>query len=502
VSIIVDNEQEITDEVESQLEDTPAAETRETALFRAKINRAISYLAAVNMPAFTALLQISDIKIVRKGTPEGAFCPTAMLTRGKHNGVYEIVFNEDFCSQFDTKALAGVLFHELLHHIMRHLELPNFPDPKLANIVADAFINRTIAQTEPSLVGFARKFYKEDESPELFLRPRSKPTDLMDKQIYRHLYKGNVSETDLYDYLDRRVPKQKCISVVLVGGHGDEGQSQPGAGEVGEEGGDNPLIQAKGQGDNPLSKEDVPELVREIKDKLRQRDSNLSGQLAGHFDKLLQDFIRVNKLDRNATMEEAFRLSLVDSMKADLLNDVLGSVQESGSQSVLMPERPARSDMILTAMGVPVFFWKNPDYMEPQGDVRVYVDVSGSVSGYQDWIYGVILALEEYLYTNIYLFSNDVAEVTVGEFAEGKVVSTYGTDFNCVLNHILEHNVEKAVVVTDGYASASQDLVAKVKEKQVEIFSVVVEPDGNRYQRYGQMGVESFSDKVFNLPKA
>lgn len=457
-----------------------------TEQFEKRVKKAISYLAAVNLPAFTTMLQVGEIVVA-----DDPQIPTAALVKERNSLDYKIVLNPEFCSQWNNKELAGILLHECLHHVMRHLELPQFPDPRLANIVQDSFINRTIHETDSTLISWARKFYDEATSPALFLRPRSKPAEVMDKQMYRHLYKGKISEVDLYNYLERKCSSQSIMSCILVGSHGQG--DQDGAGDNGDEKGEGPSFQGD---ENPIPIEEVPELVRDLKEKLRARNSESGGKLAGNFDRLLENFIKVHRLERNPTLEDAFRLSLVDSIKAEVLTELLGDTQEYASQSVLMPQHPSRDDMIQTAMGIPLIFWKNPEYGEKQGEVRVYVDVSGSVDAYKDWIYGVILSLDEYLATEVYLFSNEVVEITIGEFAQGKVVTTGGTSFDVICEHLMEKDVEKAVIVTDGYASMTPENIAKIKQKNVEIFSVVIGEGRNYYRN----AVEEFSKKVFNLP--
>ena len=65
--------------------------------------------------------------------------------------------------------------------------------------------------------------------------------------------------------------------------------------------------------------------------------------------------------------------------------------------------------------------------------------------------------------TTIYQFSNRVVETSFGELSKGTIRTTYGTDFDCIAEHILGHGFDKAVIVTDGYASMADELKQELK---------------------------------------
>ena len=65
--------------------------------------------------------------------------------------------------------------------------------------------------------------------------------------------------------------------------------------------------------------------------------------------------------------------------------------------------------------------------------------------------------------TTIFQFSNKVIETSFETLLKGNIQSTFGTDFNCVAQSILERGFDKAVFITDGYASMSDDLKQQLK---------------------------------------
>src|ERR1017187_10124008 len=96
--------------------------------FEKRVKKAISYLASANLAAVAALMQVAEIIVV---PAEDQSVPTACLAQ--EGAGYKIYMNMGFCGQFDNKGIAGVLLHECLHHVFRHLEQPKFPNHQLAN---------------------------------------------------------------------------------------------------------------------------------------------------------------------------------------------------------------------------------------------------------------------------------------------------------------------------------------------------------------------------------
>jgi len=70
-------------------------------------------------------------------------------------------------------------------------------------------------------------------------------------------------------------------------------------------------------------------------------------------------------------------------------------------------------------------------------------------------IIGLLRSLKAELKT-IFLFSNKVVEVPFPTLLAGQVQTTYGTDFDCIAEHVLANPYDKAVIRTDGYASMTE----------------------------------------------
>ncbi len=88
----------------------------------------------------------------------------------------------------------------------------------------------------------------------------------------------------------------------------------------------------------------------------------------------------------------------------------------------------------------------------PNGErVHVYMDVSGSMTELIPPLYGAIRDCSDCVFPKVHLFSTIVSDVTLKELGEGKVKSTGGNNMTCIVRHMQENKVRRAVIVTDGY---------------------------------------------------
>jgi predicted metal-dependent peptidase len=81
------------------------------------------------------------------------------------------------------------------------------------------------------------------------------------------------------------------------------------------------------------------------------------------------------------------------------------------------------------------------------------------------------------------MYSNKISRITLKELKGGKVETTGGTDFDCVMNHAasLPHGVKKVVAFTDGYWGWGDDSLKKLEKRGTPLeFFFVCTPDGTR----------------------
>ncbi len=91
-------------------------------------------------------------------------------------------------------------------------------------------------------------------------------------------------------------------------------------------------------------------------------------------------------------------------------------------------------------------------------------------------IIGLLARLGRMIRRPLWAFSNEVAEATITD-GQLRTDTTGGTSITCVLEHLIRHRPEAAVVVTDGYVEAvDPDLVRRLGPMRLH---AVVTRDGN-----------------------
>ena len=130
--------------------------------------------------------------------------------------------------------------------------------------------------------------------------------------------------------------------------------------------------------------------------------------------------------------------------------------------------------MVLLSAGIWPGLFRNrqPEVIRHQKGIAVFLDVSGSVNDHLPEIIGILSSLKNRI-KSIYLFSNKVVEVPFSSLCKGEVETTFGTDFDCIAKEILEKEYERAVVITDGYASLSESNAVLLKKFKVRILTIL-----------------------------
>ena len=155
-----------------------------------------------------------------------------------------------------------------------------------------------------------------------------------------------------------------------------------------------------------------------------------------------------------------------------------------------IPIRPSKRDFVLLAAGVPPFHYHNVAYRQATQErgLAVYLDVSGSVNQHLPAIIGLLRSLKAEL-MSIFLFSNKVVEVPFRTLLAGQVQTTYGTDFDCIAEHVLTNRFDKAVVLTDGYASMTEDNQEQLRTRKFRALTVLfgVRTDSPEFEPLGDV---------------
>ena len=165
--------------------------------------------------------------------------------------------------------------------------------------------------------------------------------------------------------------------------------------------------------------------------------------------------------------------SVIKTALEKVVNSATGSIRLNKyrpTESLLpYPTIPDRKASVLSILGQsPIFFKGNIIKSTPThvGKVHIYLDVSGSMEEYLEVIFGSLIPLRQYLHPIVHCFSTEVHDHSIKEVLSGRYKSTFGTHIDCVLKHIEQKKINKAMVITDGYVGEpSEHLLNKLPEK-------------------------------------
>ena len=135
----------------------------------------------------------------------------------------------------------------------------------------------------------------------------------------------------------------------------------------------------------------------------------------------------------------------------------------------------------------------------PQNTTHVYVDISGSMLDSLPWLAAALSPLHRKRLCHLFAFSTVVDEVKPGRLNKDRIENTYGTDIDCVYEHLLSlpksKTPRKVVLLTDGYTGTPEtELDLALRDRKVQIYLGLV---GNSV--YNEMG--QFAEYTETLPE-
>jgi len=420
------------------------------------IAESVGIFSSLNLTFLSEFLLLSEI-ILDKDIPSARI--------EKDSGRFRIRINPDFLSEYcDTPyKFTALLLHEIFHHLLGHLgQRFNM----IKNIAADAIINSLLYQIDKRLGALFKELYQPDEFPELLLRPDSQPQDEETDQIYHYLWQPHImnmeegetciSLPDLISFLERKLKQEP--SVFLLGSHNETEKDAPIFEDIDEE-----LIQNQN-----------------IKSFLSQSP-------------LHQEFLEDIKKKIEKRYLKAMEKALIHALLYNLNQNVINFSEEKIQKSVVPARLSSRKDIFLLAEGFYPTFFRIRSQEAISGRVNIYIDVSGSVRQKLPFIYALLKQFSSYLAPEIYLFSEEVVRINKEQLFQNEILTTMGTSFDCVAEHLLENQIKKALLITDGIAEIDPQLAEEVKEK-VDLICLLV--NENRFSP-----VYKFCRKVFILPE-
>lgn len=402
-----------------------------------RLFQAIDYLAPDAMGGL-----LSFIRGMEPVWDEGI--PTAQIRWSGSS--FRIHFNPKFVEEHakTTGRFAGILLHEVLHNLFAH---QHYGQGEIWNIACDAFINAFITRLNPRLADVFTSYYPPDQLPLSLLRPGSRVEIPILRTLYRRLYKDLESLTvpDIVSTLQLfqdKMPSLSSLTLVLMGGH--------------------PLGQEVGSG---VEGEDLLRQAAEL--------GKVFGKKAGMESSPFWQQICNIRAKFDDTFEQAVQRALVESLKGRIVQSLVS--EEDFDTSVIPQQRLGRTERVFLCAG-----WCSPFYTIPMSDesseaVRIYVDVSGSVWHFREFMYSVVLGVERYLPPEVYLFSTQVKAITKEQLKNGQGTSWGGTSFDCIVEHLRENPVEKALIFTDGEADCSEENLSYIRQAGLTLTGVLTE---------------------------
>lgn len=360
-------------------------------------------------------------------------CSTACI-----NASGRLEYNPTFLKRQVTckEDLFSLVFHELLHPMFNHFIYKNGP---IENLSADAIINAvisTIYPTQSRQGQLFRRLYKP-KGAEGLLRPLSRMSNSRLETAYNQLYgtgiNGEKTTTgELITTLKILLHAPETTQIVLLGSHDSQTKSQ-------------------------WPQELLERMANDIKHSATKQSSSAAGYNSAVMDMFMES-LRTHLVIKRVLLQR-----LTTTRKIDRFKELF---RERRTCTSPVPLYPSKRDLVLISCGLHPGFFHNQlsTPAKRYKGLAVYLDVSGSVNQYLPKILGILRHLRREI-TTIFLFSNQVHEVPFESLLKGNIKTTLGTDFDCIAQSILERQLDKAVIITDGEASMTPSNKEKLRHQ-------------------------------------
>ena len=336
-----------------------------------------------------------------------------------------------------------------------------------------------LCQAYPDLASTAlfRDYYDDNHPLYCFLRPASgwSPTGFAVTPpalrkfpglawLHRRLYKTGCTYSELREALCNSGLVIEVDIKVLIGGHDDDANGSDGKNLLGV----------------------APALASVIQKVVGKWLTSMMFPKSS-----LDDLFETHKVKVPMTKRDSLR-SLIRKVSS---NGKTGDVRRRNLSlmSIQSPiPRCDRRGMVLRAIGGRQIMYSHQiehRKIIPSGErVHVYMDVSGSMTEFIPPLYGAIRDCWDWVFPKVHLFSTIVSDITLKELAQGKVKSNSGTDISCVVRHMQENKVQRAVIVTDGHVGNASAAELSVLNS-VFIGTALTGPEASRNLMAGYVNV-------------
>ena len=382
-----------------------------------------------------------------------------------------MLINPDFVQRYCQRDehLFLLVMHEIWHILLGHSRL--FPQATLIdNIAFDALINAGLTLQFPAAEyrGFFESINPADKFPNLLLRP---PLGWPDNPLYppdsprgtcqimERLYSpategGNYAEPLYEEIRDLLRSSSRSIRkpVILLGSHEDQKVA-----EVMKD---------------PL----VKEAVRRVVETWPPPPIPIKGRSSSN---RLDSWNQIIGSSSRESQREFARL-LRHCLSPRRGSHNLRQWQELEVMSGLgvLPQTRDRLHIARKELGAGELLWQQSlpikTRINQAARAYVYFDVSGSMVNLLPHLIHLVLPYAARGEIQLYQFSGIVEPLHFADLQSGNLVSSRGTDINCVLEHIFDNQIRTAIILTDGCTGIPRDdYVQMLKLKHIQLHAVL-----------------------------
>jgi len=199
--------------------------------------------------------------------------------------------------------------------------------------------------------------------------------------------------------------------------------------------------------------------------------------------RLIQVTCDDTKIRQKVSIFEEDALEDVDGLINGILSErAVEKVCDGYSLSV--PLSISRRDAFSLSAGVVPVMWQKRMGIE-RPFIDLYVDVSGSMENYYPLIPYIYDSLKHVM-GRIFQFSTEVAQV---EHDDSFLLTTGGTQFNCVAKHMIEHQIRAAILLSDGQGYLTVKNTETLKSQLEHLIYIKVEQ--NDYRNWEHIATET-----------
>lgn len=163
-------------------------------------------------------------------------------------------------------------------------------------------------------------------------------------------------------------------------------------------------------------------------------------------------------------LKKAIKNALIDSPKNNI------TINELTQETSVIPFIGRRETFLIHSGYTPVFY-PNTIYNQKNEEkgVSVYFDVSGSMFNDLPLFFDLLNYVQELIITPIWEFSTKIVPVQIQDIEDRVIKSTGGTSINCVLQHVIQHQYNKILIITDGEVESIEEIIYQQCKQKLNI---------------------------------